>query len=646
MQPSDNIRSLNTTFKPPRFAYPDDPATNWARRVLAKEVVAGPYIRQACIRHLEDLAYGPDRDLVWRPEQAERVFEFFQLVLVLPPDENNRDPSRRLTPMPFALMDWQKFYVGSLYGWYRDDPDNGLVRRFRTSYCETAKGSGKTPINAGLCLYGLLSDGVPDPEIYITAVNSHQASMVFFKYLSPMVRASEVLRGLTRLYGGETNPSIIFNDTESGRIMRLSGGKDSQGTGRSGFIPSMVMIEEYHEHKTSDSLDILQAGFKNRREPMLLISTNAGVGKNSPCAQEHAYAERILRNEEKDDSYFAFIASLDPDDKPYEDRDCWVKANPSLPVAPTMMYVKEQVKRSTLFPAKRAKVLRLNFGIWLDQEFPWIEPEAWDPIQAAELTLKADRRKVPCYGGLDLSFKNQDLTALGLVWVMPDGSLEAEVMIWIPEANLSERARRDNLPYKEWADAGHINVTPGKIINYEEIAEDIALIKRNNNLQGIAYDPYRMEQLVHEFDKVGLEVVGPDEPAPRKALQLIPHYQTNTLRRSKTHSSKRVKRKLEKSPQLVLNMSPSIDATYAVIQNNDITVKSNPALTAAVMSVKLDPEESGNQSFRKGKTTNRIDAAIALTMAVGYARAPRPKELNTPSYDDYRKLIKPAGKRK
>ncbi|MCC3681337.1 hypothetical protein LLE81_12085, partial [Staphylococcus epidermidis] len=37
----------------------------FANAVLAEEIVAGPAVRDACQRHLNDLALGPARGLVW-----------------------------------------------------------------------------------------------------------------------------------------------------------------------------------------------------------------------------------------------------------------------------------------------------------------------------------------------------------------------------------------------------------------------------------------------------------------------------------------------------------------------------------------------------------------------------------------------------
>ena len=55
---------------------------------------------------------------------------------------------------PFRLLPWQKFVVGSLYGWLTADGS----RRFRSGFVECAKGAGKTPLSAALMLYAFRED--------------------------------------------------------------------------------------------------------------------------------------------------------------------------------------------------------------------------------------------------------------------------------------------------------------------------------------------------------------------------------------------------------------------------------------------------------------------------------------------------------
>ncbi|MFP3830554.1 terminase large subunit domain-containing protein, partial [Pseudomonas sp. SIMBA_021] len=87
---------------------------------------------------MRDLRSGHKRGLVFDLESANRAIGFFEDVLCLNGGEYEG--------LPFILAPWQAFIVGSLFGWKTEDG----YRRFRIAYIETAKGSGKSPLAAGI----------------------------------------------------------------------------------------------------------------------------------------------------------------------------------------------------------------------------------------------------------------------------------------------------------------------------------------------------------------------------------------------------------------------------------------------------------------------------------------------------------------
>src|SRR5580658_933473 len=131
-----------------------DPVTQYSENVAARKSIAGPLVRLACERHLRDLADGHKRGLRWDLAAAQRAIGFFPDVLCLAEGEH--------AGKPFLLQPWQKFIVGSLFGWKRDDG----FRRFRDAYVEVGKGNGKSPLAAGIGLYMLCADGEQSAECY------------------------------------------------------------------------------------------------------------------------------------------------------------------------------------------------------------------------------------------------------------------------------------------------------------------------------------------------------------------------------------------------------------------------------------------------------------------------------------------------
>ena len=50
----------------------------YAKAVLAGKIIAGPHVRNACRRHLDDLKNAAKRGYYYDPDQAARAIRFFE----------------------------------------------------------------------------------------------------------------------------------------------------------------------------------------------------------------------------------------------------------------------------------------------------------------------------------------------------------------------------------------------------------------------------------------------------------------------------------------------------------------------------------------------------------------------------------------
>lgn len=103
---------------------PADRTKAYALDVVAGRIVAGPHVRNACRRHLQDLIQGPERGLFFDHEAADYAFRYFENVLML---SEGQFEGRK-----FELHPSQAFIIGSLFGW--KGPDG--LRRFHRAYIE------------------------------------------------------------------------------------------------------------------------------------------------------------------------------------------------------------------------------------------------------------------------------------------------------------------------------------------------------------------------------------------------------------------------------------------------------------------------------------------------------------------------------
>ena len=479
---------------------PVDPVTAFARNVVAGKVVAGRLQRLACQRHLQDLEDGPARGLRWDPAAAQHIIDFFSHLHLAEGEHEGQ---------PFLLQPWQQFAVGCVFGWKGEDG----FRRFRTAYVEVAKGAGKTPMAAGVGLYGLVADGEAGSEVYSAATTHDQAS-ILFRDAKNMVSASPALS--KRLDVGQAN--IAYLATRS--FFRPV---SSEHKGLDGKRVHMALIDEVHEHPTSLVVDKMRAGTKGRRQALVWEITNAGHDRASVCWQHHQYSVDVLEGRVANDSWFAFVCGLDPcaahlaegkqqpvdgcpDCDDWRNEACWPKANPNLGVSVTLKYLREQVAEAQGMPAKEGIVRRLNFCWWTEGLISWLPADLW-ARGAGKIDFEQLRGR-RCCGGLDVASKT-DVAALVLCFPdYPDpGHHTLRCWFWIPRAGAQVRAHRDNVPWLVWEREGWVTLTEGEVIDLDRIELDIKEANRDHWIEDTAFDRWEASSITTHLQHDGLKVV-------------------------------------------------------------------------------------------------------------------------------------------
>ncbi len=580
------VKTKETTPRPSSST--DDPVTAYARAVVSGGIVAGPHVRDACSRHLNDLETGPARGLVWDAEAAERFFRFCRTVLRL--------SEGQFAGVPLELHASQKFICGSLFGWKWAVTGK---RRYRRAYIEQGKGNGKSPMVGAIGLYGMIADGEAGAQIYSAGATKDQAGILFRDAVKMCDQAPALGPSIIRRSGG---PGREYNlaHLKSGSFFRPVS-KETKKTG-SGPRPHFALCDEVHEHPDGGVIEILERGFKFREQPLLIMITNSGSDRKSICWAERKHAVSVAAGDTLDDTTFSYVCALDDGDDPMNDPSCWVKANPLLGVTITEDYLALQVKQAKDIPAKANGIKRLHFCQWTDAESAWISRETWESIEDETLDL-GDFIGKRAWAGLDLSAKT-DLTAKALIFedgLAEDGKPKFAAFVhgYTPAETLQARSERDGAPYGQWVDAGFLTATPGKKTRLDFVARDILSDAEDFDFDFVAYDNFLIADFEGEVDELGGE------------LPLVDHPQGWSKR----------KRELADGTEIELWMPGSIDTLETLILEGRLRVHVNPALRAAVSSATFDTSPADLRRFTKHKATARIDMAVALAMAVGAATA-------------------------
>ena len=594
------------------FQYPSDPATQYALDVHEGRIVAGPHVRNACKRHLLDLEFGHERGLTWHVDEVERVIGFFRDVLTVEVEYVDEDGQLVNEAVPFNVHCSQAFILGSLFGWKNK---RGLSR-FRRAYIEEGKGSGKSPLVAGIGHYMFLTRKKLRAEIYAAATDKDQAAILFRDAVEMWRRSPSLQR---RLVPSGQNPIWqLTNPATSSFFKPIS----SEKKGKSGIRPYCALLDEIHEHPDNSVIEMMRASTKGNLEALIVEITNSGYDKNSVCGMEHDYAIKVAAGLLDNDAFFAYVCALDkkrmPDgsehpeeeEDPFEDESCWPKANPLLGVSIQPDYIREQVAEAKGMPSKESLVRRLNFCQWVDTKTMWIGASRWKSI---ETNLKwEDYQGERCFGGLDMSYST-DLSACA--WVFPTGtdSWDAFVDFWLPMIGLQEKIKHDKQPYDLWAKNGHLRLTEGEVIKLAPIALRMAEVADFTKLEGIAYDRYRLKELHSSMVDLGIE------------LPMIEHPQ-GFRRVGKINSRGGIAVPVDEDGKPAENplwMPSSVQELENAIIEGQIRVHFNPLLryNAASVAIRKDPAGTDNKIFDKKESIARIDGIVALAQAVGLAVA-------------------------
>lgn len=457
----------------------------YARAVLAGDVVAGPYVRLACVRHEQDRTHARRKGFAFVPAAADHAINFIEQWVCLP-DVTDADGR----PRPFVLEPWQAFIIGSLFGWTWRTTG---FRRFRNAFVEVGKGNGKTPLLAAVGLYGLMADGQTAPEIYAAAANREQAN-IMFRDAVRMVDASPELAKRISKSGIEHVHNLSYGLGFFRPFSREQGSK-------SGTRPHMGLIDEVHEHGNAEACNKIRAGAKGNQNAMFPEITNSGYDRSSICWQHHEHSIRVLENTVDDDRWFAYVCALDVGDDPLTDRACHGKTNPNLGVSIQQSYLDDQVSAAKNIPAETNMVLRLNFCVWTQAQTPAWDLSGW--AAAGGAIPDADLVGVPCYGGLDLG-QTDDFAAWVRLWELANGDLYVRARFWLPRATLIAKPNR---PYAEWQRARRLTVTDGDTTDLDFVEATVLEDARASGVREIGYDKRFAQQLAIHLQGAGLSVV-------------------------------------------------------------------------------------------------------------------------------------------
>lgn len=568
-----------------------DRTTDYARRVVDGKIVAGEFVRLACQRHLRDLKEGPKRGLSWDLAEADRAIDFFPSVLSITEGAK--------VGLPFELLPWHLFVVGSIYGW----KDKNNLRRFRSVWLETGKGQAKSPLMGGLGLYEILGRKKQRAEVYAIG-EDRKTSNVLFRDAAAMCRAPIPGKGEETLVGSGKVIVRGFGDNAWKIEHPKSQSKFeplANSDAVSGPKPVLVLADEIHEMKTGKAIEIWRAAInKMSGDPMMVLGTNTPSVDQQVGSGYSEYFQKVMRGEFTDDTAFAYIARVDKDDDPFNDESCWIKSLPALGITYPVENIRKAVETSRNMISTALTTKRLYFGIPVGTAGFWIAEDAWTKIQGHVDENEMLGRRL--HLSLDLSQKN-DLTALSGCW--EGEKLNVKTWYWTCSERLADRSTKDKIPYRELAEGGYITITDSPIIDYSFVAEQVRSLCVTYEVVQLCVDPSFIGDFIKACNDIGFDVwryEGPDKPEG-VGLKIISHAQGLRV--------------LFEGKQLC--MPVSIRHLEDHILKDTITIDASKMTDICASNTVIQADAQKNKMFEKNKSRGRIDGMVTIAMAVGSA---------------------------
>jgi phage terminase large subunit-like protein len=466
------------------------------------------------------------------------------------------------------LLPGQREFVEAIYG--RVSADGR--RRIRVAIKSEPRGNGKTGLIAGLALCHLLGpECEPRGEIYSAAYNKLQAALIFaeMKAIIEAVPKFEARCNIQR-YGKVIE---VMEGDGAGSIYESLSADDKRAHGLS---PSFWTFDEYAQAPNSDLLDNLRTAMGKRSESLGIVISTQAANDLHPLSQ---LIDDALLGE--DPSVYLKLAAA-PAEADIFDEKTWFACNEALGKFLDLNEFRAQAEQAKRMPSLRAKFENLRLNRRIDARVQFISDPDWMAC-AAPLDMRSLLGK-PCYAGLDLS-QTTDMSALVLYWPH-DGSVLP--YFWLPEEGLLDRDRKEGGHYRTWRDAGLLETTPGKAINFKAIIHRLAEISARYDLVRVAYDRAFIKTFNARCEEEGVRLP------------------------------------LKEYGQGFVSMTAPVQLLEAAILDKRIHHGGHPILRWQMSNVAIEMDSSANRKPSKKRAIGHIDGVVSLLMALAIAEQPQP----------------------
>ena len=539
-----------------------DAGLKYAKEVLSGKIPACQWVRLACQRQVDDLQRWKAKKTpyIFDKQAAERICRFIELLPHIKGEWAKRREQIKLEP-------WQCFILTVVFGWKHRE--TGL-RRFRTVYIEVPRKNAKSTLSSGVALYMFAADGEQGSEVYSAATTRDQARIVFDVSKRMAQREPE----FRKRYGVQANAHNLSIIESASKFEPLS----AEGGTLDGLNIHLGVVDELHAHKTRIVYDVLETGTGSRAQSLLWNITTAGSNQAGICYEQRTYLTKILEKIADDETYFGLIYTIDDEDaESWHEPDIWKKANPNYGISVYPDDIARLCAKAMQMPSAQNNFLTKRLDMWVNADTAWMNMISWRKCIDTNMHI-SDFEGKPCYLGLDLASKVDFAVMMQLF--AENGHYYVFPKYYLPEETAENSS---NSQYSGWARTDLITLTPGAVIDYEYIEDDMKEISSKFDILEVPYDPFQATQLSTRMMNEGFPMV-------------------------------------EMRPT-VLNFSEPMKELEKLVLEGKFHHNGDPILTWMISNVVCHTDAKDNIYPRKERPENKIDGVVALIMGLNRALA-------------------------
>ena len=361
---------------------------------------------------------------------------------------------------PFIPLPWMDDFFSILF---EKDLLTGK-RKLRTFLLGVPRKNAKSTLGAAVAVFMLIADRSDHAPVIISAAGDRKQAKLVFEMAKGMILASPELRDVCEVFRDEIRCTL------NGGVYKAV----SADAGLAhGLNPSVVIVDEYHVHKTDELFVALNTGSAMRAEPLTLVISTAGFDEvDSPLGRLYTYGRKVQAGEVEDPSFGMLWYGPPEGEYDHRDPEVWAGSNPSWEI----MNPEEMASSARLMP--ESEFIRYRLNGWTSTENAFLPAGVWDGLADEEKALEAGDLVVL---GFDGSWKG-DSTALVAIRI-EDLHVEP-IGVW--EAEPDEPHWR--APIKE-------------------IEQAIREACETYSVREVTMDPWRWEQSLQSLSEEGLPIV-------------------------------------------------------------------------------------------------------------------------------------------